>query len=159
MSPFPFTNQGWSRVSFIEILSSLSLQRSSKLIKIIFKIKTIRNCELTWNTVFCLSRDILPNWMRELNLLVNGFPSYLSVIIWVERQVSREHQVDYNAEWPTVNALVIRLLKQNFRSHVAKCTEWFTASFARPECFTQPKVNKFDLGVTTSVHHQNILRF
>ena len=79
--------------------------------------------------------------MSECNLLVDGLSADLFVIIGVEWQVSREHQVDDNTEGPAVDTFVVWLLKKDLRSHIAEGSEWLVASLSWTEGLTQTKVD------------------
>lgn len=68
---------------------------------------------LTWGT------HVVPHRVIERDLLVDCFASDFFVVLTVEWQVATEHQVDYDAEGPTVDALVVWLLEKDLGCDIA----------------------------------------
>ena len=134
MAEFPEENQGWSRVSLMSILFTRSFFSSST--------RTLSQQRvLTQNQVLGLFGHVLPDGVGVLYLVEDRLPTDFFVVCRVEGQVPGQHQIDYNAQRPDVDSLVVGLLAKDFGSHVAKSSEWLGARLARAESFGQTEVH------------------
>ena len=113
---------------------------------------------LTVNQVFGLARHIVPDRMRETNLLINSLAANLLVVVRVERQVSAEHEVRDNTDRPAIDTLVIEFLREDLGCHVAQRTKWLIARLVGTERLGEAKVDELDRRLKRVVHHEDVLR-
>ena len=105
------------------------------------------------NYVLTLFRDVLPDRMAERDFLVNRLATDLFVVLTIERKVPSKHEVNNDAKGPAVDTLVIGLLHEDLRCHIAERTIWLFACFARPKRLRQTKVDKLNFAIFIIIDH------
>ena len=71
--------------------------------------------------------------------------------------MTAKHQIDDDAKRPAVNTLVIRLLHEYLRSHIAESPVWLFASFPWPESLREAEIDELDFRVFIPRDHQDVL--
>lgn len=96
--------------------------------------------------------------MREVNLLLDGLAANFFIVKGIEGQVLTQEQIQDYAQGPAIHFLVVRVVQQDFWSHIANRAVRFSAFFAWTESLTQTEVNQFYFSVIRGIHKQNVLR-
>ena len=109
--------------------------------------------------VLALLRDVLPDRVAERDFLVNRLTTDFFVILTIERKVPSEHEIDNYTKGPTVDTLVIGLLHEDLRCHIAERTIWLFACFTRPKRLRETKVDKLNFAFFIIINHQNVFGF
>lgn len=132
---------GWREPGVVQGVLDVDSLHSVLLQKFYLKWSNNKSMSLTKNKVFGVLRNVLPDGVSVLNLVEDSLASYFLVVSWVEWQVARQHQVDYNTQRPYVYSFVVWLLAKNLGCNIAKGSKWLSTSFSRSKGLGKTEVH------------------
>lgn len=110
--------------------------------------------------VFGRRRDHLPNLVIEFEVTVDDGMKDVCLAFPFERGSPRQEDVGNDSDTPRVNLLIIRLLLDDFRSHVQRATQYFLDSFFRVVEACKSKISDLYVQVLIIINvlKENVLR-